>query len=163
MKNLLILMMLVGALSSCGSKTERLNEDQEMEVDAENLAILNGYIELKDDLVAGNFEEAKSRSEELKSAVLNNPPSNNEAILMILDDMNNAASIDEIRTGFDPLSQEIYTWAKGVDKGDITLYWQYCPMAKDNQGANWLSLDSEIMNPYFGDQMLHCGNIEEQL
>ena len=41
------------------------------------------------------------------------------------------------------------------------LYIQYCPMANNDQGATWISSKEEIVNPYFGDLMLHCGNIEE--
>ena len=38
-----------------------------------------------------------------------------------------------------------------------TIYYQYCPMARDNKGAYWLSAVEEIKNPYFGDAMLTCG------
>lgn len=47
-------------------------------------------------------------------------------------------------------------------KGD-TVFIQHCPMAIDNQGAYWLSLQEEIRNPYFGDQMLTCGSVTQQL
>lgn len=44
-----------------------------------------------------------------------------------------------------------------------TLYVQYCPMANDDKGAPWLSLEEEIINPYFGDVMLNCGFIQAEL
>lgn len=44
-----------------------------------------------------------------------------------------------------------------------TYYVQYCPMAFNNAGANWLSNEEQIRNPYFGDQMLTCGSITEEL
>jgi hypothetical protein len=34
-------------------------------------------------------------------------------------------------------------------------------MAFDNRGAHWLSDESTIKNPYFGDKMLTCGSVEE--
>ena len=40
------------------------------------------------------------------------------------------------------------------------LYVQFCPMANNDKGATWVSLDEEIINPYFGDVMLNCGNVE---
>ncbi len=43
------------------------------------------------------------------------------------------------------------------------LYVQYCPMANNDQGAPWLSLEEEIINPYFGDMMLNCGFIQTEL
>ncbi len=43
------------------------------------------------------------------------------------------------------------------------LYYQYCPMAFDDQGAYWISGDKQIRNPYFGDLMLKCGEVREEL
>ncbi|HIQ22809.1 MAG TPA: efflux RND transporter periplasmic adaptor subunit [Planctomycetes bacterium] len=36
----------------------------------------------------------------------------------------------------------------------------HCPMAFDNRGAPWLQAGTELLNPYFGHKMLHCGKIE---
>jgi len=44
----------------------------------------------------------------------------------------------------------------------VKLYRQYCPMAFQNKGAYWLSSEKKIMNPYFGDKMLHCGVVKEE-
>jgi len=41
------------------------------------------------------------------------------------------------------------------------VYVQHCPMANDNKGADWLSFDKAIKNPYFGDKMLSCGSVEQ--
>ena len=41
------------------------------------------------------------------------------------------------------------------------VYLLHCPMAFDNKGAGWLQLDDQTRNPYFGDQMLQCGGVEE--
>ena len=37
----------------------------------------------------------------------------------------------------------------------------YCPVADNNQGAHWVQKDGQIMNPYFGASMLHCGVFTE--
>ena len=39
------------------------------------------------------------------------------------------------------------------------LYIQHCPMADENKGADWLSMEKEILNPYFGKSMLTCGEV----
>ncbi len=44
---------------------------------------------------------------------------------------------------------------------DSPLYVQFCPMANQNKGAAWISLNEEIINPFYGDAMLNCGNIED--
>ena len=40
-----------------------------------------------------------------------------------------------------------------------TIYIQHCPMAFNNRGANWLSNEEQIRNPYFGDKMMKCGSV----
>ncbi|MEZ4923854.1 MAG: efflux RND transporter periplasmic adaptor subunit [Crocinitomicaceae bacterium] len=45
----------------------------------------------------------------------------------------------------------------GVKSG--TYYEQYCPMANKKEGAYWLSTESGIRNPYFGDKMMTCGEV----
>jgi len=38
----------------------------------------------------------------------------------------------------------------------------YCPMAGDDQGGHWILKDQlQLMNPYFGATMLHCGVFKE--
>lgn len=44
-----------------------------------------------------------------------------------------------------------------------SIYIQFCPMADNNKGGNWLSLEEQIMNPYFGDNMLHCGRVLSEI
>jgi hypothetical protein len=36
-------------------------------------------------------------------------------------------------------------------------------MAQDGKGAMWLSESKEIKNPYFGDKMMECGSVEEEI
>jgi Cu(I)/Ag(I) efflux system membrane fusion protein len=36
-------------------------------------------------------------------------------------------------------------------------------MAFDNAGATWLQDSEEIANPYFGEMMLGCGEIQETI
>ena len=67
------------------------------------------------------------------------------------------------REAFERLSAGVYTLVRQVGVNGATVYRQYCPMAFNDQGAYWLSAESEIKNPYFGDQMLECGKVEEAL
>ena len=39
----------------------------------------------------------------------------------------------------------------------------HCPMAFDGEGADWLSATPEVLNPYFGAQMLRCGTVRRAL
>lgn len=48
--------------------------------------------------------------------------------------------------------------AFGVNK---KVYKQFCPMADNDKGAFWLSIDEKIKNPYFGGMMIKCGSTKE--
>lgn len=71
-----------------------------------------------------------------------------------------AADIAGQRASFFPLSESVYALAKQFGGGK-TLYHDHCPMARDNQGAMWISEQKDIRNPYFGSGMLTCGTVEE--
>ncbi|MBW2961119.1 DUF3347 domain-containing protein [Mesonia aestuariivivens] len=71
-------------------------------------------------------------------------------------------NIENQRKAFFQLSEMLEpTFAKNISGGK--LYKQYCPMALDGKGAFWFSAEEKIMNPYFGDKMLHCGEVQETL
>lgn len=72
----------------------------------------------------------------------------------------NAGKIKEQRSHFVLLSESVYELAKSFGAGR-PLYHDHCPMARDNQGAMWLSEEKEIKNPYFGAEMPKCGSVEE--
>jgi len=67
------------------------------------------------------------------------------------------------REAFSTLSGNLYKSIKAYGLGGTTAYYEFCPMAFDNQGAYWLSDAKEIRNPYFGDEMLTCGSVQEKL
>lgn len=61
---------------------------------------------------------------------------------------------------FSTLSENLYTLAKAADLPQ-SVYYNNCPMFNDGKGANWLSEEKAIKNPYYGSQMLTCAkNIE---
>lgn len=66
------------------------------------------------------------------------------------------------REHFIALSKNMYELIK-VSKPSETVYYQFCPMANDGKGANWLSKEMSIKNPYYGSQMLTCGSTVETI
>ena len=68
----------------------------------------------------------------------------------------------EIRQQMVPLSDQLYHTLKKFEI-HVDGYRQFCPMAFDFEGAFWLSDSEDILNPYFGEEMLTCGNVEEAL
>lgn len=41
------------------------------------------------------------------------------------------------------------------------VYLQFCPMANNDRGGYWLSKEEHVLNPYFGDAMLKCGEVKQ--
>jgi Cu(I)/Ag(I) efflux system membrane fusion protein len=73
-----------------------------------------------------------------------------------------AEGIEPMRRAFETLSNELIVVAGqfGIPQGNV-LYRIHCPMAFDNKGADWLQLDEDVLNPYFGASMLKCGEVKE--
>ncbi len=68
--------------------------------------------------------------------------------------------IGKQREHFVLLSKDMYTVSKTI-KADQTLYYQHCPMY--NGGADWLSKENAVKNPYYGSSMLTCGKTTETI
>ena len=69
--------------------------------------------------------------------------------------------IEKQRNAFAEFNPAFYRAVKTFGLQQGTVYYQFCPMALDNQGAYWLSSIEEIRNPYFGDAMMSCGETRE--
>lgn len=70
-------------------------------------------------------------------------------------------SVEAKRRSFETLSHSMYALIKSFRANRITVYKQYCPMAFNNTGAYWLSTRELILNPYFANKMLNCGDVVE--
>lgn len=131
------------------------------------------YISLKDAMVQGERQqitlEAESSIDAFEQIEMASLPqavrdhwmplySNMEESLEFIVDANDPESQ---RLEFINLSKALINALNsfGINQ-DSPLYVQFCPMANNNQGATWLSKEEEIINPYFGDMMLNCGNVE---
>ncbi len=72
-------------------------------------------------------------------------------------------NLEAKRKAFQMISDQMYDLVRTVRYDRQVVYHQYCPMAFNDEGAYWLSNNSEIMNPYFGNKMLHCGEVRDSL
>ena len=75
----------------------------------------------------------------------------------------NENDIEKQRALFSDLTNALHDSFKMYTVNGLHAYYQYCPMAFDNKGAYWISREEEIRNPYFGEQMLTCGETKETL
>ncbi|MCL7488227.1 MAG: efflux RND transporter periplasmic adaptor subunit, partial [Desulfobulbaceae bacterium] len=94
-------------------------------------------------------EKAKTAAADLQAAV---------------EKLRSSAGIKELRTAFYPLSKVLVDAVSTFGAaGSYAVYEHYCPMAFDDTGATWLDTSETINNPYFGDEMLRCGEVLDQL
>ena len=68
------------------------------------------------------------------------------------------------RNDFKPISHAIVTLASQVrsEGAQNSLTHYYCPMVKGG-GGDWLQSGGELLNPYYGSEMLHCGEKVQEL
>lgn len=81
-----------------------------------------------------------------------------QVIAHMLHRIRESDDIEAQRKSFAIYNNSLFFMAKAFGIADQQVYYQYCPMAFDNQGAYWISGTKEVLNPYFGDKMLHCGS-----
>jgi hypothetical protein len=67
------------------------------------------------------------------------------------------------RKEFEMIADAMWSLTRTVRYDGQKVYWQYCPMAFNNKGAYWMSNEREIKNPYFGHDMLECGEVQDSL
>ncbi|MBK6266942.1 DUF3347 domain-containing protein [Marivirga sp. S37H4] len=122
--------------------------------------MLTAYFDLKNALVSTDAEQAKSASGKLLSQL-------NDGMNALRESASNIqqkSDVEDIRAEFQELSKGMYEVVKNNSSAkDETVYKQFCPMAFNNTGGYWLSSEKEIKNPYFGDKMLKCGKVQEEL
>jgi Cu(I)/Ag(I) efflux system membrane fusion protein len=80
----------------------------------------------------------------------------------MLDAIANNDNLENQRAHFVILNENIVPIAMSIENS-TNYYIQKCPMANNNKGAVWLSMEEEIRNPYYGDAMLTCGSVIDSL
>ena len=65
------------------------------------------------------------------------------------------------RKDFTVLNADFIALLKHADVEEGTVFVQYCPMANAGKGGYWMASNDEIRNPYYGDEMLNCGEVKE--
>ena len=72
------------------------------------------------------------------------------------------SNIEAARKAFELISQNMLQIERTFGHaGQSTHYEIFCPMAFNNKGASWLQNHDTVDNPYFGAQMLRCGEVQE--
>ncbi|WP_424002319.1 efflux RND transporter periplasmic adaptor subunit [Maribacter sp. IgM3_T14_3] len=128
---------------------------------------LKVYFDFKDALVESNSINSTLLAEKLYKALVlvnqtgmdNNLQGNIKSALTSLVIIEKSKDLEKNRLEFKNLSNAIIFISSQITDYGNPIYIQHCPMADNNTGGDWLSLDKAIKNPYFGDKMLTCGSI----
>lgn len=151
-------------------KKQVMNMEMELPEDFQKKFVktLDGYFELKDALVNSNAAQAMDAAKiSLKVMPEADPQGMAAAHFKKVKDMLVAISTNENlenqRAHFVILSENMIAISANIDSIGNTIYIQHCPMANSNKGADWLSLSSEVRNPYYGEAMLTCGEVTAEL
>jgi hypothetical protein len=125
--------------------------------------LLTTYLQLKDNLVKSDSTAARLAARDLvvlfKESVLNIPVNIKSSILIEAEAMSISDDLQMQRAKMPALSELMFTLAKQISLTHQPIYQQYCSM----QNATWLSLEKEINNPYYGSEMLICGEVKATL
>ena len=137
-------------------------------------AVFDNYFSVKDALVKTDAGTSSAKAVELVKAIkaVEMTKLSNEEHTVWMKVMKEltanaekiAASKDvaKQREIFALLSKNMYELVK-VSKQETPVYYQHCPMYNNGKGANWLSKENTVKNPYYGSKMLSCGKTVETI
>lgn len=130
------------------------------------------YLKLEDALVISDTVLANNAAIEMKNLLeLISEPSDSVAMRVWdnhkdgyrknLTEFMHVQDLEEKRSYFSHITEFLYCTFKSFDVEGGGINVAYCPMAFDKKGAYWLTVDTTIRNPYFGNKMLKCGSVTE--
>jgi Cu(I)/Ag(I) efflux system membrane fusion protein len=110
---------------------------------------------------------AKAASRQLKSLSIaslgNMEQSHVKKSIEMLEAIVTNDILENQRAHFVILNENMVALAMNIENNGAKLYVQKCPMANNNKGAVWLSTEENIRNPYYGEQMMTCGSVIEEI
>ncbi len=138
-------------------------------------AVFNSYVSLKEAFVSSDDEKVRTEAATVQNQLskadmklLSGAAHNDwmhylEGLESSLREIQTNKDIEVQRRAFSKLSDNLYKSIKAFGLDGTTAYYEFCPMAFNDEGAYWLSDQEKIRNPYFGDKMMTCGVVKEKL
>jgi len=123
--------------------------------------VFKKYIDLKNALVQSNRVLAQQEATALYNTL--NVLTEHKETATLAQKISNEQTLEGQRKTFTALSANLIAMFKKADIADGIIYVQHCPMANKGDGGDWLALEKEIKNPYYGDEMLNCGRVLEEI
>ncbi|WP_299671182.1 efflux RND transporter periplasmic adaptor subunit [uncultured Polaribacter sp.] len=135
--------------------------------------VFNEYIQLKDALVKDDSVKGITAAKKLLNTLskvdmklLSDDKAHNhwmpfeKGIKTAATAISNTSAIATQRDHFKNLSSNFIETLQvfGINE---TVFVEFCPMADNNKGAYWLSKEEKVINPYYGEAMLTCGEVKQ--
>ena len=173
-----------GAMATSEVEDHSQHETVEMETETIEVSmefkkqlqeVYDSYSKMKDAFVSSDAEEVKKSAEQVIFSLqrVDMGLLTGEAhmtwmkYLEVLESeittISTTSNITVQRIAFAEFNDALYASVKAFGLHHGMIYYQYCPMANGDVGAYWLSNIEEINNPYFGDEMLRCGETRETI
>lgn len=162
-----------GSSNQSAMSSEDMSNQMDPEFREQLQEVYEAYILMKNAFVASDATVIQSRAKEVGSALqavdmeLLSGESHMkwmqflETLNTEISSISGTLDLPNQRKAFSVFNNAFYKAVKTFGLLDDTVYYQYCPMANSDQGAYWLSEIKEIKNPYFGEEMLSCGETRE--
>ena len=139
--------------------------------------VLNNYYALKDNFVAEKDTALNHSATTLMASVDNlklnelkgdtniiaTARSYSTGISSELKGLVGEKDLEAKRKSFQMVGDQLYDLIRTVQYDREVVYHQHCPMAFNDQGADWLSNTSDIRNPYIPKKMLTCGEVRDSI
>lgn len=163
---------LLAACHQPETKTEELKDTTNTVADTQKAEVLTfedektaniyeAYISLKDALVATKYDDATVAAKLLLASLKDFPGCESSA--SITAKIIAAKDIAGQRKEFTDLSTDLIALFKNASLKTGIIYVQHCPMANKGNGGDWLASEKKIQNPYYGDEMMECGAVTEEI
>lgn len=124
-------------------------------------AVYQHYVHLTTALTNGDPNEAKVAATAIEAGAENLEGA--DKVASLASGIGKAPDLKTQRASYSDLTNEMIAMIKkeGLSQGE--LYQTFCPMAFDGKGGHWLSNSKEIRNPYYGEKMMSCGEVQETI
>jgi Cu(I)/Ag(I) efflux system membrane fusion protein len=129
-------------------------------------ALLAAYLEVAKDMASDRHDAAHWQALATAAAAVSAAPEPDvqreaAAVAAVLQE-HPEPDLVAARVAFKTVSttaERLFETARPAAPGSATLYVHHCPMAE----ADWLQLDADVRNPYYGSSMLACGAVRREL
>lgn len=157
---------LTAALSACQPSAKQKSgtakaSDSTATVQTDTAKVYTAYLQVKDNLVKTDGKSAQQSAGTLAETL-----SSIKGCTEATDLAKKMAATDDVKSQrilFLQVSQDVIPLVKGMKSKKEPIYVAYCPMADEGKGGYWLSAQKEIKNPYYGEDMLECGEVKEEI